>query len=286
MIHKTIKATTTTTDQGVFSALAATYSVDRVGDRIIKGAFESTIAAWQASQKQVPVHWDHEGAASSVIGSVDPNSMEETEDGLYVEGKLDLEDSETAREAWRSMKDNRVSLSFGYLATKERKAKDGINELLEIDLFEVSIVPAPANPDTRLLSLKSVQTKMAVTEDAERCSADKPFALMDGEEVMSCHATEAEARQAMQEMMPKSLDIEAVQEFVKENFPDYQVTKIPEGKSEDPLRKRTYALALEASGGDPYARYEEPVPDPQPEPLDEVALRRKSDELALQIALG
>ena len=30
--------------------------------------------------------------------------MKETEQGLYVEGQLDLEDSEIAREVWRSVK--------------------------------------------------------------------------------------------------------------------------------------------------------------------------------------
>jgi hypothetical protein len=32
---------------------------------------------------------------------------------------------------------------------------DGVRELREVDLFEISIVPAPANEDTRLLSLTS-----------------------------------------------------------------------------------------------------------------------------------
>ena len=60
-----------------------------------------------------------------------------------------------AREAWRSMKANRVQLSFGYLATQSHKRADGVIELTEIDLFEVSIVGAPANVDTRILSVKA-----------------------------------------------------------------------------------------------------------------------------------
>ena len=44
-------------DRGEFSAFAATYVVDRVQDRIRFGAFENTIARWQASGKRLPVHW-------------------------------------------------------------------------------------------------------------------------------------------------------------------------------------------------------------------------------------
>jgi uncharacterized protein len=84
--------------------------------------------------------------------------MAEVEKGLYVAGALDLDTSEVAREVWRSMKANRVSLSFGFVTTKSHERADGVTELHEIDLFEVSIVSAPANADTRILSLKSATT--------------------------------------------------------------------------------------------------------------------------------
>ena len=34
------------------------------------------------------------------IVSVDSSTMRETDEGLYVEGELDIQDSETAREVW------------------------------------------------------------------------------------------------------------------------------------------------------------------------------------------
>ncbi len=82
--------------------------------------------------------------------------MRETESGLYVEGRLDLGDSEVAREAWRSMRANRVGLSFGYMVTDSRKGNDGVKVLTALDLYEITITPAPANADTRLLSLKAL----------------------------------------------------------------------------------------------------------------------------------
>ena len=159
MQHLTIKAASTATDQGRFSAIAAAWSVDRVGDQILPGAFSATIQRWRSSGKRIPLHWSHGGDAKDIIGWIDPASMREADEGLYVKGQLDLEDSEVAREAWRSMRNNAVSLSFGYLATKERKRKEGVRELVEIDLFEVSIVAHPANPDTRVLEMKAAEQR-------------------------------------------------------------------------------------------------------------------------------
>ena len=48
-----------------------------------------------------------------------------------------------------------LGLSFGYLTQDQRKAADGANELLTLDLFEISLAPGPANRDTRVLEMKS-----------------------------------------------------------------------------------------------------------------------------------
>jgi HK97 family phage prohead protease len=154
--HKTIKAASrVSTDLGEFSALAAAWSRDRDGDEIIRGAFAASIERWQASNKRVPLHWAHKGDPSNIIGYVDPASMRETAEGLFVRGKLDLEGSEVARDVWKLIKSNVVSLSFGYLANEAHTRADGIQELRELDLYEISLTPAPANPDTRILSFKS-----------------------------------------------------------------------------------------------------------------------------------
>ena len=92
LVHKTLEAkATTTTDRGEFTAIAAAYSVDRAGDRIVPGAFAKTIDRWARSGKRVPVHYNHEGDPASIIGAVDPRSMRETDAGLEVKGKLDLD---------------------------------------------------------------------------------------------------------------------------------------------------------------------------------------------------
>jgi hypothetical protein len=54
------------------------------------------------------------------------------------------------------MKNNTMSLSVGYLTVMSERRDDGINELHELDPFEVSIVPAPANADTRIFEMTSI----------------------------------------------------------------------------------------------------------------------------------
>jgi HK97 family phage prohead protease len=155
---KTLTAkATTVSDLGEFTAIAATWSVDREKDQISPGAFAETISMWQMSDKAIPLHWNHSSDPEDIIGTVDPASMKETSEGLQVNGRLDLEESAKAREIWRSVKSGAISLSFGYLVKDERKGKDGIRVLTQLDLFEISLTPAPVNSDTRILSTKSHQ---------------------------------------------------------------------------------------------------------------------------------
>lgn len=99
--------------------------------------------------------WDHEtGKPENVIGTVDPKTLRETRDGLLAEAKLDLEGSETAREAWRAIKSDSIGVSFGYLA-EEESVEDGTRLLKAIDLYEISLTPTPMNADTRVVSWKS-----------------------------------------------------------------------------------------------------------------------------------
>lgn len=245
---------TATTELGEFTAIAAAYSVDRVGDQIVKGAFEASIGRWQKSGKRVPLHWDHKGDAHNIIGSIDPATMQEVDDGLQVSGKVDINESDTAKEAWRSMKNGTMSLSFGYMVTKAHERKDGVIELREIDLFEVSIVPVPANPDTRILSLKSAD------------------------------ALEAELQNVKSQLATALAELEAMKSKANAD------TQEPAEARSDSLNKDAHlALAMEIRSGGlsvlppTKATHEEPKPLPEFDP-DE--LRRYSRDLMLQALSG
>jgi len=178
MEHLTVKAVATATDLGWFTAIAAVFgNVDRDGDRIVKGAFAQSIEAWQSTGRTVPLHWNHSADPDDIVGHVDPRSIVESDRGLVVEGQLDLEGSERARQAWRAMKTGSIGLSFGYLTQKQRKAADGANELLAIDLFEISLTPGPSNPSTAVLNMKSADVDLDRVRIQER---DRMLALFAG----------------------------------------------------------------------------------------------------------
>lgn len=163
MQHLTLdaKATTTITDEGEATLLVSTYDLDRGGDVIERGAFAKTIERWRASSKLIALHWNHEGDPASIIGSVDPASMRETDAGLVVVAQLDLEESEKAREAWKLVKRGVLGASFGYLATESHERSDGVRVISEIDLLEVSLTPSPMNDQTRVIDWKQVRPDLA-----------------------------------------------------------------------------------------------------------------------------
>jgi HK97 family phage prohead protease len=163
--HKTVKAATRTdTDLGQFTAIAAAYTLDRDRERIVPGAFEKSLAAWRERDRPIPLHWSHLGDPQYIIGEVDPHAAREIAEGLFVKGRVDIDHSDVAREAWRLVKSGTVGLSFGFLGRKGPEKRDGTREIVEIDLYEVSLTPAPANPDTRILSFKSTDPPVETTE--------------------------------------------------------------------------------------------------------------------------
>jgi HK97 family phage prohead protease len=143
-------------DKGKVEAIVSVFgNVDRIGDRVMPGAFQKTIAAWKESGDPVPVilshSWDDPWAH---IGVVD--DLEEVDKGLKATYTLDIDSNPVAAQVYRLMK--RRSLkehSFGYEIRDERIAKDGANELLDVDLIEIGPTLKGMNSDTELLGVKS-----------------------------------------------------------------------------------------------------------------------------------
>src|SRR5206468_7980669 len=116
-------------------------------DRILHGAFAKSL---QDNGSSVPLLWQHK----DVIGVAD---LTDNPKGLHVSGKLVLA-VEKAREAYALLKARAVrGLSIGYSGVKSRFASDGVRELLEVRLAEMSLVPVPANPLAAVTAVKSVQ---------------------------------------------------------------------------------------------------------------------------------
>ena len=141
-------------DDGLFSGYASVFdNVDSYGDIVRKGAFVESISEWERKGKMPPILWHHN--PEDPIGVY--TKMQEDDKGLFVEGRLLIDDVPKARQTHALMKAGAIDgLSIGY-KVKEYSfdAKNDIRELLKLKLGEVSIVTFPANPETRIEAVKS-----------------------------------------------------------------------------------------------------------------------------------
>jgi HK97 family phage prohead protease/HK97 family phage major capsid protein len=152
MYDKSIPLTIKSADDGTgeFTGYASVFdNIDSHGDIVRRGAFAKSIA----SDTPVPLLWEH-GAADPRNYVGDVVKAAETANGLEITGKFDL-NSEFGKAAYRNVKGRRVQgLSIGYRVGKSVKTAAG-NELLDLDLIEVSIVARGANARALVGSVKS-----------------------------------------------------------------------------------------------------------------------------------
>lgn len=127
-------------DDGTFSGYGSVFGVvDSYNERVMPGAFTRSIE--QKGASGVALLWQHR--SDSPIGVY--TEMREDAKGLYVEGRLAL-GTEKGREAYELMKMGwKAGMSIGFMPTDTEKAEDGVHEVYELDLWEVSIVTFPAN---------------------------------------------------------------------------------------------------------------------------------------------
>jgi HK97 family phage prohead protease len=158
-LHKTAAADTHVRPEGVVEALVATWDVDRVKDRIRPGAFAASLARWRTSGKRIPLVFAHETRnPSMIIGSFDPHASRETNAGLLLSGKLNIDNSAAAHDVYDLLADGSINdWSFGYQVERRQKMADGINELIQLDLLEAGPCVAGANPLARTIAIKGLE---------------------------------------------------------------------------------------------------------------------------------
>jgi HK97 family phage prohead protease len=151
-------------EAGEFSALVSVFgNIDTYGDVVMPGAFERTLKEWSASGYPIPVYWGHNLSDPDYnIGQV--VEAAETDRGLQVRARLDL-DTPKGQQVHRLLKGGRVKeFSFGYSVRDagwgEKDGQD-VYELRDLSLFEVSVVPVGANPETELQTVKSLGERTA-----------------------------------------------------------------------------------------------------------------------------
>lgn len=140
-------------DGGSFTGYASVFgNVDSYGDVVAKGAFSSSIEKLEKEGSKLPILWQHDSWRP--IGVFE--TLAEDDHGLYVEGRLLVDDIQQAKEAYALIKAGVINgLSIGYRVNKSNYDIDNdINHLIDIDLKEASIVTFPANEESRIEMVK------------------------------------------------------------------------------------------------------------------------------------
>ncbi len=193
---------------GEFEALVSVFgNVDSTGDRVVPGAFAGTLARWAQSGDPIPVIWSHRWEDPDYhIGHV--VAAEERDDGLWVRGQLDLEHSK-AQQVYRLLKGRRVTqFSFAYDVVDERRASDGANELLALDVFEVGPTLVGANRATDLLAVKAGRVLSARNESDLRAARDLLDAVISQVEVAEPEEEDSAPIKSGQDAEPSASDEE------------------------------------------------------------------------------
>lgn len=143
-------------EAGTISGYFSTYDrePDSYGDVIAPGAFTDTIKARKDSGHPFPLCWNHD--LDQIIGTVD--TIEDTEKGpLMTASFFNTELAQEKREIVKSGCVFQFSFAYDVLDAGPVELDGGVkaNELRKLDLFEVSIVPIPANQHAVMTEVKS-----------------------------------------------------------------------------------------------------------------------------------
>jgi HK97 family phage prohead protease len=274
MQHKTFDLLEVKADgeAGEFTALASVFgNVDLVGDRMLPGSFKRTLKKWRKSGDPIPVVLSHDwDDPMKYVGSADPRAVIETEKGLLVQGKLDIANGNAvADQVYKLMKQRLLKgWSFGYTVPEggQKLDDEGVNEVSEVDLFEVGPTLKGANPEALTQGIKSA------------LEVDDPPPLTLLQEI-----ERAELPQDVKDRMTAKAE-EILQKAIEDAEGEEPDPAKPE--AQDPLSKRHDRLQYElVTAGIPPAHKPPQVTEPPPE-LDTDALQREYYDLMLNTLIG
>ena len=152
---------------GHFVGYASVFgNVDSYGEVMEKGAFSDTLKEWEG--RKIPVFYGHDLTnPENNIGYVE--SAEEDDTGLLVRCVVDTEGPGNGPIVYKLLKEGRIDrMSFGFYVN-DADHKGGVTYIKKVSLLEVSVVPAPANPEAAITDVKSKKEadKMTPEEIAE-----------------------------------------------------------------------------------------------------------------------
>ena len=154
---------------GTITGYFSTYDPipDSYGDIVAPGAFTETIKAREETGHPFPLCWNHD--LDQIIGKVD--SIEDTEKGpLMTASFFDTPLAQEKREIVKSGVVYQFSFAYDIEEAGSVKLEDGtkVNELRKLNLYEVSIVPIPANQNAVMTEVKAEEPEISEPEVEEK----------------------------------------------------------------------------------------------------------------------
>jgi HK97 family phage prohead protease len=163
---------------GTFSGYASLFGeTDLNRDRVMPGAFAHSLARRGAAG--VRMLFQHDPAMPIGVWE----ELREDSRGLFVRGKL-MTDVAKGREVLSLMRGGAIDgLSIGFRTVRGRTdAKTGVRNLLEIDLWEISVVTFPMLPTARVTTVKGIGLVRVIGRAAERMRvASSEWRMANGE---------------------------------------------------------------------------------------------------------
>lgn len=165
-------------ENGVVEGYASTWTKtpDSYGDIVIKGAFADTLKKRKATGHPFPLCFNHD--FDQIIGAV----FEAYEDDYGLKIRASFLNTPAAQEKRELVKEGIVwQFSFAYSvlgseAPTEEEKKQGIfQKLTKLDLYEVSLVPVPANQTAVVTDIKNDDN---IEEKAGKRNSAKDEALI------------------------------------------------------------------------------------------------------------
>nr|BDD44153.1 primosome assembly protein PriA [bacterium] len=172
-------------EDGTFSGYGSVFGVrDAYNESVEKGAFLESLEKHKARGTMPALLWQHDHREPIGVWE----KMEEDDHGLYVEGRLLVDDDPLARRARAHLKAGSVSgLSIGFVPKNDEwDDEEKILRVTAVDLWETSIVTFPANSDARVQQvramdyIKNVREFEAVLRDELGFSARQAKRLASG----------------------------------------------------------------------------------------------------------
>lgn len=142
-------------NKGTIEGYASLFNIeDSEADVVAPGAFANSLKEWSKSRHGLPLLWQHDRSQPIGVWTF----MKEDATGLFVRGRLFINDIARAKEAYALVKNGALSgLSIGYRPEQAiRDTRRGVRVLERVKLYEISLVTFPACDAARISAVKEL----------------------------------------------------------------------------------------------------------------------------------